>query len=264
MKINILLFLTAATLVSCNKMSPEERAEKEKVVTQAYAQLGTLYKKALATGPVASTSEVCDGSKDMQKDPSHVEFFHVDELKKFSTTNADAFKAASEEWKTKSPMKDDSPWMWMSTARYYLDDKFHSLPADLSGLHLSDAYSYVTETEPGSFFTVSQWAVIVPDNPAECAMPKMIDDESFDSGYFKGKVLLYDRKTLELICATPIEVVNSKSLSHTEYHGRRGALINTFKKSPEEVVTSDFRDNFQMALRKAFPKYNVDVNGHMD
>lgn len=259
-----LLLITFTALLSCNKMSPEQRAEKENAVTQAYSQLGTLYKKALATGPVASVSEFCDGSKDMMKDPSHIEFMYIDELKKFTATTAESFEAASEEWKTKSPMKDDSPWMWMSTARYYLDDKFHKLPADLSGLHLRDAYDIATDTDPGTLFTVSQWAVIVPDNPAECAMPKMIDDESFDSGYFKGKVLLYDRKTLELVCAAPIEVVNSTSLSHTEYHGRRGALINTFKKSADEAVTSDFRDNFKDALRKAFPKYNVNVEGHMN
>lgn len=88
------------------------------------------------------------------------------------------------------------------------------------------------------------------------AMPKVSGDDGFDTGYFEGDMVVFERKTGKALCRTSLAVESSEEVSHKT----RGFA----SKSAEDALNDDFRKQFSIAasaaLKKISPTLKVSVH----
>ncbi len=76
-------------------------------------------------------------------------------------------------------------------------------------------------------------------------MPKIIDDESFETGIFEGWMYLYDVNARKIVSQDKLEVYNS---DHIKYNTGGYKLGRIFNDDPKQEIKHDFQKNFKLKV----------------
>ncbi len=240
----------AIVLWSCGStLSEDKRIAFEAALNEKYTELAAIYNSVMTFGknPGADAMTFCAAPGYDENNPMPMNVVYFKELEKYTTKETSVWE------------RDRDEWSWMSSvhATDNKDGHFKALPENLNDIELWHACEYATQPLEGSYLAEDFLGVIFTENEAGNTMPELLDEESFETGYFSGWLFVVHRETAEVVCNVPLEVESSASLSYKD--GATGLVGIFANDDPERVLNSDFKENFAAAINKAV----VHIDVHM-
>lgn len=226
----------AALALGTSKPSPEEekrradeKAELRVLHDDWVKKVGGAYGKIASMASSGFSEKACDG-------PAMLALAKEDHQLRLPTVYgpflARFASANKSDWQ-----EDKGPWAFLT------DSTFRGHFAQ----HASDRDAYAVDGT--ARFIKNDWQknrfliVLWPSDEKSNRLPLLSEKKSFESGIFKGWLVMLDAVGENVVCQKPLSVESSEKVTSGQ----------TFNKDPQKAIVKDFQDRFEAQIEAALP-----------
>ncbi len=211
------------------KKRAQEQLDNRAVYDDWVKKVGAAYSLVAGMNLAGSPDKACDGPAllKLAKEDYQLRLPTVygPYLARFASSNP-------ADWK-----EDKGPWAFLTESTFRGHFEKHASARDAYAL---DGTARMIKNDWQKFrFLIVLW----PEDESANRLPKITDTRTFDSGSFKGWVLLLDPIDKNVACQKRIFVENGETVSSNE----------SFTKNPQKAVQNDFENRFEAAIEGALP-----------
>lgn len=226
----------AALALGTSKPSPEE--EKRRADEQAQLRVlhdewvkkvGRGYEKISSMARAGITAKACDGPAmlALAKETHQLRLptVHGPFLARFASAN-------------KGDWQDDKgTWAFLTDSTFRGHFSKHASERDAYAI--DGTARFIKNDWQKNRFLIVLW----PDDEKANRLPSIDGKKSFESGSFKGWLVMLDSVDESVVCQQPLSVDSSEKVTSGQ----------TFNKDPQKAVEKDFQDRFEAQIEAALP-----------
>ncbi len=226
----------AALALGTSKPSPEEekrRADEQVQLRALYddwvKKVGSGYEKISSMAKTGMAEKACDG-------PALLALAKEDHQLRIPTVYGpflSRFASANKsDWQ-----EDKGPWAFLTESTFRGHFEKHASERDAYAL--DGTARFIKNDWQKNRFLIVLW----PDDEKANRLPLLGADKSFESGSFKGWLLMLDSVDANVVCQKQLSVESSEKVTSGQ----------TFNKDPQKAIVKDFQDRFEAQLEAALP-----------
>lgn len=226
----------AALALATSKPSPEEekkRAEEKVALRALYddwvKKVGDGYQKIASMAKAGMAEKACDGPAMLalakEDHELRIPTVYGPYLARFASSN----KA---DWQ-----EDKGPWAFLTESTFR--GHFEKHAADRDAYALDGTARFIKNDFQKNRFLIVIW----PDDEKSNRLPELGEKKSFESGVFKGWLVMLDSVGSDVVCQKRLAVESSEKVTSGQ----------TFNKDPEKAIVKDFHDRFEAQIEAALP-----------